>query len=486
MMSVAFLAASLFALFCLWLNPVGYVGAGADDERYLAVARCWVEAGTPCLPDDHWGTRWPVIAPAAAALALLGDSRAALGIGASLSWGLALFGIAALATRWFGWRAGVAALLALAATPVFTTFALTPNPNVTELAFQLLALTAVTIAWRDGSARWAFAGGLLAALAMATRNTSILVLGAGALAWLFLDPTRRRPLLWAVPGLALGLGAEMLVYALATGDPFYRYALALSHTGIPSAELPEGFDTSQSPLFNPAYIAAWRREAGVEIWWPIDGWLNLIAGGRLGPLLLTAALGGLLLRRTLAPEARATLARAMAATLLVVLLLTWGLAVDPKARMFLGLAALAALAHGAFVAARGRGRIEPLAIGLLGLHLLLGLGTILNFPHSRDGEAAARSWIAAHGDDIEMAESAKSYLTFVPSARDLPLQGAGRPMLVALTANACAEVIYDDPRYGPTASVVADARQSATSTARLCLFRYADDYWTRARGSEGG
>ncbi len=476
---IAFALASLFALFCLWLNPVGYVGSGADDEHYLAAARCWVEAGGPCLPTDHWQTRWPVIAPVAAALALFGDSRASVAVGSSLSFGLLLVGIAALGTRWFGWRAGVAALVAIAATPIVATFALTPNPNVTELAFQLLALTAATIAYRRGSARWAFVGGMLAALAVATRNTSILFLGVSALAWLFLDKERRKPLLWAIGGLVAVLGAEMTAYAIATGDPLGRYTLALSHTGIPSTELPEGFDTSASPLFNPAYIAAWRREMGIELFWPIDGWLNVLAGQRLGPLLIAALFGTLLLRRRLSPETRTILARAALGTGLFIILLTWGLAVDPKARMFMSAGALAALTLGALVAARPDGRTALLGYALLAFHLILGLATIAAYPHSRNGEAAAARWIAEHGEQVELFPGAVTYLTFLDGVADLPLQGSGQPMLIALTGGPCETAIVDQPGYGPTARVIDRADQGPATSAELCLFEYAPDYWER-------
>ncbi|MCJ7420597.1 ArnT family glycosyltransferase [Sphingomicrobium astaxanthinifaciens] len=466
--------AALFALGCLWLNPVGYVGGGADDEQYLAAARCWVEASGPCLPADHWWSRWPVIAPVATALALLGDSRAAVAVGASLSWGLLLFAMGSLGTRWFGWRAGVTALVAIAATPVVTAYALTPNPNVTELAFQLLALLAATIAYRTGAARAAFVGGLFAGLAFATRSTSILFLAASALTWLFLDPDRRRPLLWAIAGLAVVLLGEMAVYAAATGDPFYRQALALSHTGIPSAELPAGFDTSQSPLFNPAYIAAWRREMGIALFWPVDGWINVLLGPRLGTLLLAAALGAILLRRTLPGPSRTILKRAALGVALLVVLLTWGLAIDPKARMFLPAGALAALALGALVAARPDGRRSSLALGLVGFQLIIGLSVLAVYPNSHEGERKAARWIADHGGRIEILPGARSYLTFVAGAEALPDRGAGRPLLIALTGGPCEEAIGNAPGGGPTGRVVDSAAQGPTSRARLCLFEYAE------------
>jgi hypothetical protein len=63
----------------LIVNPVGFVGGGWDDWQYLNAARCWVQHG-PCLPTDHWQGRWPIIAPLAAVIALLGESRFSVGL----------------------------------------------------------------------------------------------------------------------------------------------------------------------------------------------------------------------------------------------------------------------------------------------------------------------------------------------------------------------------------------------------------------------
>ena len=93
-----------------------------------------------------------------------------------------------------------------------------------------------------------------------------------------------------LPGMILPVAAETITYWIVAGDPLWRFRLSLGHTHIPSAELPEGFDTSQSPLFNPHYIAGWKREARVSVFWPIDPWLNLLAGFRLGVTLWAAML----------------------------------------------------------------------------------------------------------------------------------------------------------------------------------------------------
>src|SRR5687768_12848328 len=59
------------------LFPVGYVGGGADDGRYLEAVRCVVSEGY-CIPANHWAARLPLVLPASAAVWLLGESRATL------------------------------------------------------------------------------------------------------------------------------------------------------------------------------------------------------------------------------------------------------------------------------------------------------------------------------------------------------------------------------------------------------------------------
>ena len=70
---VAPFALTLAAAWIIWLNPVGFVGGGADDSNNMKAVRCWVAAGEPCLAHTHWATRWPIIAPVAFATGLLGQ-----------------------------------------------------------------------------------------------------------------------------------------------------------------------------------------------------------------------------------------------------------------------------------------------------------------------------------------------------------------------------------------------------------------------------
>ena len=144
------------------------------------------------------------------------------------------------------------------------------------MAFQLGALALATVALSAAVGGIGDCAGLAAALAVQSRETSLIFCGVAGLAWLALDRDRRGVLLWALLGFLGAMAVEMVAYAAATGDPLARYRLSLGHVAIPSPELKPGVDTSRSPLFNPDYIAGWKRAAGIEWWWPIDPWLNLL------------------------------------------------------------------------------------------------------------------------------------------------------------------------------------------------------------------
>lgn len=465
---IAFAAAALFALFCIWVNPIGYVGGGGDDEQYLEAARCWLANGLPCLPHSHWWTRWPAFAPVALTSALFGESRATVGIGPLLFWALALAALGFTTARWFGPKAGALAVALLAATPVFTALALSLSTDVPELAFQLCALAAATLAFDRQDWRWAVTGGLFAGLALQARDTSLIFAGVGALAWLTLERKRRRVLLWAIAGLTAVLVVEAVGYGLATGDPLLRWKLALHHVRIPSNALPAGFDTRQSPLFNPAYIAAWKREAGVTLWWPIDPWLNLLATPRFLALPWAAAIATLAFRELLPARQRRIALRLALAAALVASLLVYGLAIDPKSRMFLpAAAALSAIAAALIVAGWRRGS-RALALLIATLPLAYGVTILTHYLASGQAEHRASQWLARNAASIEIDHAARSDLTLLPAARALPPAGSGKSLVILLSAGGCELLIGRESND----RVVDQVGGPDPAQGRLCLIAY--------------
>ena len=291
---------------------------------------------------------------------------------------------------------------------------------------QLAALLAATIAYKGQRPSSAFIAGMLAALAVQARDTSFLFCVASAIAWLALDWERRKVLLWAIPGVGIPMLVESAAYLASTGDLLFRYHLALDHGTIPSEELPPQFDTSQSPLFNRAYVANWRREMGITWWWPIDPWLNLLASPRIGFTFIGATLLGVGCWTSLEKPVRRLFAFAISLGLFVGVSLVYGLGVDPKPRMFMLTAAVACLFIGATISASVRLRQEAVPLVLLGLILALGLFTLTRLNSTLEFERLAKRWMTEHPGNLSLDPAVLSTIALAPGVRTLPSAVEGR------------------------------------------------------------
>ena len=463
----AWLAPALAALALVVINPLGYVGGGHDDARYLEAARCWLANGAMCQPDQHWAARWPVVAPLAAALALAGDTRTGVGLGALPWWIAALVLAGWLGRLWFSRGAGLVAATVLASVPAATVLALRPNADLPELAAQLLAVVLGTLAVRRSSVALAIAAGAAAGLAVAARETSVVFCVVAALAWVVFAMSQRRLLGWAVAGLPAILLAEMGAYGLATGDPLFRFRLSLAHGTVPSQFLAPGVDTSRSPILNPDFIAGWVRPLGIEAWWPLDPWLNLLPHPDIGPWLLVGPLLGLVAARRGRPDERRILAVLGLGALAVAVGLIYGLAVDPRPRMFLLAAAAAALAIGAAAASPARAA----ALASAGLLVVAGALALTGAPSIRPLEQAATAWLSTNRGKVETDRQTRDTLALVSEARRLPLAPAGKPLRLTIRLARC-----DDALAGPLGEgrVMLEASASLSDGSSLCLLRYRD------------
>ena len=430
------LAVAIAAVFFLLLHPIGFTGGGADDGRYLEAARCWAANGAMCLPDNHWASRWPALAPIAAGITLLGEGRTSIGLGTLAGWIASIVLVGLLGRLWIDRATGLLAAALLASLPLVSAWATQPSVDLIELAFQLAALALATLAQRRQSVAMAIAAGVAAAIAVQARETSLIFCGVAGLAWLTLDRDRRRVLLWALAGFGGAMAVEVLAYAAATGDPLARYRLSLGHVAVPSPELQPWVDTSRSPLLNPEYIAGWKRAAGIDVWWPVDPWLNLMASPVIG-LWLIAAVGLGMIGKG---DGRRTAGRVAIGAGLVAVILVYGLAVDPKPRMFLLLATAAVLVIGWATTGLVRRGNWPAPVAVIGGLIAWGAVTIIRLPDTRLIEQAARDWIAAHPGRIESDARTVGALTLLPEARALPPVGSGRPLRLVLATSSCAEL----------------------------------------------
>ena len=442
------------ALINLW-HPVGYVGGGADDDRYIAGALCWVANG-PCIPVNHWEGRWPLVSLLALSIEVFGLNRigiAAPSIAASLT---CLVLIKKIGDR-FDPRIGTAAALVLGAVPVFVTQAFNTTVESLELAFILASGLAII------SGRPLIAG-IALGMAFQVRETSL----AAFLPAAYLLRKDYRALLYLGSGFSVVLLVELVVFYAWTGEPLYRRTLSMQHVALPSSELanpPKG-----SPLFNWEYLRSWRYDPGIHVHWLIDGLLNLMANIRSAFLYSLTPLLWLLYRRRLAVSERRAVGFLILFALFYTSVLIYVLAIDPKARMmFVPIAALA-LAFAILVTRAWNPVVQVLVFALAGLIALL----IAAQPRQARYQAAAERFEARFPNQIETAQPGYFALSRL---RDLPAIGSGKPLLLVLKSDRCFHGADQDPLDLRHVQVVAEMRAHPIAIAvgnrwSVCLYRY--------------
>lgn len=406
------------------INPVGYVG-GSDDLQYLEAARC-VAREEFCVPHTHWAARLPLVVPTAAVLAALGESRTHVML-VPIAYGLAaILLFVTVVQRAAGRTAAALAGVALAATP-------TVGGELTALgvsAVEFFWAIAAAFAWQHGLlARhrgWAAIAGAALGLALLSRATAFAFLPVCAVSLLFATRQTRAFVPPALSGLAVVLALEAAMYAATTSNPLHGWMLSLGHTRLPSSESPVAHLVG-SPILNPAVIAGWNRSMGIDVHWTIDGALNLLADPTIAPNLW-AALGLLFLARDKSVRVPLLL---LGAACLYFGVLTYAMAIDPKPRMFVPVAAAACAIFGLCGARLWNERARALILAMLAMLTLNVAAIAYNKLGMRALERTAAAWAAAWaaaggaaagaGRGMAVDGAAQSVLTLVPQVRRLPL-----------------------------------------------------------------
>jgi hypothetical protein len=446
---------ALFVCALIIWDPVGYVGGGTDDDRYLAGALCWVQNG-PCLPVNHWEGRWPLLGPLALFIGTLGFNRIAIALPSVLASLACLILIKRLGDR-FDARIGTAAVFVFAALPVFVFQVFSVAVESVELLFVLAGMMAVL-------SRRHLLAGVSFALAFQVRETSIAALLPAAV---LLRKDLRGLLILGASFSAIPL-IEFLFFYLQTGNPLYRRLLSVGHTAIPSSELRGS--TGGRPFFNTELLRHWRYEPGFHVHWLVDGFVNLFANLKTGFLYTLSPLLLIAYRSRLKPAERGAAAFLIGLAFLYSAVLIYVLAVDPKARaMFVPTAALA-LAF-AIIAVRAWNLV--LAVLMVSIAVLIAL-TVISQPRHLRFQRAAEAFEARFPGQIETAQPGYFAMS---SLRDLPPAGSGRPYLLVLKDKGCGTTSTEDVVDLRDLELRSEARanfvaRAIGNRASLCLFKY--------------
>ena len=425
-------------LFALVLpNPVGYVGGGGDDWYYVQAARC-VAAHGWCVPDTHWAARWPLVAPMGLALRLFGDGVLQSMLVPLLYSLFAVLVFVRLVEDAWGRAVAVLAGVVFVATASFAKGLLQPNVETVELAWLLAAFWSGSYAVRNRNARAALVAGLLLGIAVQARMTSLAWVPILVVGLPLLSPDRRRLAIISLVGLAVPIGAEMALNGYLTGDPLLSQHLSAAHTRILSSELPASVDLSKSPLFNSEFIGGWAPAMGIHAHWTIQGVVNLLANPQMGPVLLAAILLLWLRRGTLQRQAPEVLLASGA--VLYTGALIYALAIDPKARMFLPVAAIAAALVGRLTIDAWSAKERVLSVGLIASLVVVGaVETAKRFDMGKSAPLAGR-WAGEHPGQVAVEDATRRFLTFDATVRALPISPSlAQPRLIVLVADECAK-----------------------------------------------
>nr|WP_295670747.1 glycosyltransferase family 39 protein [Sphingomonas sp.] len=445
-----------------------YVGGDGDEYHYLIAARCAAEHGA-CLPLDHWGRRYPIVLPVAAALHMFGEGQGSLML-APLAYALAAAGLfTVLVQRQFGRAEALFAGIALAVTPAFAARVPELNIDIPELAFVLAALLCLQIAVRRGRIGWVIGCGVMLGLAVQARPTSLVLLPILVGSLLLLKRAR-----WTMPlmaGVAFPNLIEAAVYWVQAGDALLPWRLSLAHNAVPSSALLPGVDTHRSPLFNPAYIAGWNRAQNVHVHWLVDGLLNVLVDPAIALTLLCAAIFIARDWRRLRREPVLLAGIGGAASLFGGL--TYGFAINPEARMFLPALAVACACFGVLAARSLPGGRLLVGVALV---LLVGKGLIGAYDRTDLTPAAitAPLWVAGQQDVVVEPRTGR-FLALLPAIEALPRYAGGPARrLLLLGQGNCGKAMRETGVFGwrtlQAASIAAPDPAPVAALRRAHLF----------------
>jgi 4-amino-4-deoxy-L-arabinose transferase-like glycosyltransferase len=349
------------------------VGGLTDDYKYLVGAHC-----LSCVPTNHWESRFLIVWPTGAAIKLFGLNFWSVMIVPVAASMLAVLLLYKIVDRQFGRGSATIACCILVLTPIFGERSMRIGVDVPEFTALLAAIFVLQRRYWGG---WA---GILLAIAVLTRPTELAILPmVGFLAWTL----SRESFMWCVGAFLTTVILQMLAYWVFVGDPLYFWTLALHHTKIPSWLLSSDVDTSRSPLFNPDFIGGWVPSAGIHTHWTIQGLVNLLVNKDMAATLWTGIVFSALSFRHLSRVQVGLLI----GSALYFGVLTYAFAIDPEPRMFLPVAAAAAVLAGTLTPRLLAGPSKVVVITFFVLIGLIGIAGIRGRnDYSRGAFEAAR------------------------------------------------------------------------------------------------
>lgn len=214
----------LFSVTSVYLTWVGFIES--DDLFYASAAMGWVQK-FPLLGDNHWALRHCIVLPMAALFWLFGQSETTLVLPSLLYEASLLALLGFMAWRLGGRLASAVAVTIAGSVPVIATSASFVSTDVPEAFFVIASLWAFWRGMQSLRPAMLLWSGLLAGVALITRETSIALIGLYGVKFVFGHGGSRRAYLWLGLGAATVVGLDWLYLAALSGDPLYRLHITL-------------------------------------------------------------------------------------------------------------------------------------------------------------------------------------------------------------------------------------------------------------------
>jgi 4-amino-4-deoxy-L-arabinose transferase-like glycosyltransferase len=219
----------LVSILVVALTWVGFMAS--DDGAYLVGAEGWLEA-PPYAGANHWEVRSTLVLPMAACIGLFGSGELQTSLASVLYYAALMASAYVVLARRFGSRAAWVGTALLLTTPLFPLCASTAGVDLIECLFLLLSLwffhraTAADAGGdRNARAKLLVVSGVTGALAVMTRETSLVLPAFYAVLFACGYGLPRKRYLMLACGAALPVLLEMLFFAWQVGDPLHRVAV---------------------------------------------------------------------------------------------------------------------------------------------------------------------------------------------------------------------------------------------------------------------
>ena len=369
--------AVVLALASLCLTWVGFTES--DDVFYAQAAMGWVRQ-PPFLGDSHWALRHCIVLPMAVLFRLFGQSEAMLVLPSLLYAAGLLALLAHIAWRLHGWLASAFTIAIAGTIPVIATGASLVSTDLPEAFFVIASLWVFHRGLPGPRAAMLLWSGGLAGFAVITRETAVALLVLYAILFAIGYGGRRRAYPWLALGVAIVVGLDWLYLTSLSGDPLYRWHIALAGVRGDGPQMAGAFATAPGldrfgavdvPRWLKPFAATFANQSfGLFPWLAVPATIWVITGGPARARPGSALIG------------------ALALTWFVVLgflLMPW-LWVIPRyyaVCTVLAVPLAIALAHAARVGRRW--------IACAALALVIGSGTALNLGATTDQMAGERA-----------------------------------------------------------------------------------------------